>query len=709
MLFRPTPLMLAMMALSSQALADHVIEVQVPTGAASAFSVGPEQARKELERAPGGVTVVDSKDYLNGKAATLTDVFKLAPGVFAADRFGAEEARISIRGSGLQRTFHGRGLMLLQDGVPLNLADGSFDMQSVEPLAARYVEVERGANALRYGAGTLGGAINFISPTGRDAAPLTLRAEAGSFGYNRQQITGGAQQGQLDVYGSLTRFAQDGYRDHARQETWRLFSNLGIQVNDRVETRFYLTAVDTDSELPGSLTWAQLKNSPRMANPDSLARDSHRDFTLFRLANRTAVRHMDGSRTEFHAYYARKSLFHPLTNGSGLIEQDNQDYGLGVRHLRDTHWFGLDQDNVVGASLRAGINDDQSGNYALAQTAGNPVVVGNTPSTLRAKDKQRADNVELYAQSSWHLTPKWTAVGGAQWSQASRRRSDHCGSGVTNVCFRGNADGTGSATANPGPSYDIDYTRLSPKLGAIYQLAPGHQLYANYSGSFEPPSFSETVFAATFTPNRAQRARTLELGSRGEHRIADVRFAWDLALYRARVQDELLSIVLPGAITGTINADRTLHQGIEAGVRAEANRWRVLASYLYNDFRFKQSGDAGIATNNAIAGVPTQVFAAEAAMRLPHQLWLGPTLRAASRSWVDHANTLEAPGYAVFGLKLTQRLGSGLEWFVEGRNLGDTRYAATTGVARKAVGGGADVQFLPGDGRSVHVGMSKSF
>lgn len=707
--FRPTPLLLAIMAASSPALADHLIEVRVPTGGASAFSSNPEQARKELERAPGGVAVVDSKDYLNGKAATLTDVFKLAPGVFVADRFGAEESRLSIRGSGLQRTFHGRGLMLLQDGVPLNLADGSFDMQSVEPLAARYVEVERGANALRYGAGTLGGAINFISPTGRDAAPLVLRTEAGSFGYNRQQIAGGGQQGNLDAYGSLTRFAQEGYRDHSRQETWRLFSNLGIQINDRVETRFYMTAVDTDSELPGSLTWSDLKNNPRKANPDSLARDSHRDFTLFRLANRTAMRHDDGSTTEFHAYYARKSLFHPLTNGSGLIEQDNQDYGLGVRHLRDTRWFGVAQDNVVGASLRSGINDDRAGNYAVAQTPGSPVVVGNTPSTLRARDKQRADNVELYAQSSWHFTPRWTAVAGAQWSQASRRRTDQCSVGGVNVCFKGNADGTGNATANPGPTYDIDYTRLSPKLGAIYQLAVNHQLYANYSGSFEPPSFSEAVFATTFTANRAQRARTLELGSRGEQTVAGTRLAWDLALYRARVQDELLSIVLPGAISGTINADRTLHQGIEAGVRAEADHWRVLASYLYNDFRFKQSGDAVIATNNAIAGVPTQVFAAEAAVRLPRQIWVGPTLRAASRSWVDHANTLEAPGYAVYGLKLTQRLGGGLEWFVEGRNLGDTRYAATTGAARKAVGGGADVQFLPGDGRGVYVGLSKSF
>ncbi|MDH4653383.1 Plug domain-containing protein [Pseudomonas sp. JG-B] len=65
-------------------------------------------------------------------------------------RFGAEEARLSIRGSGLQRTFHGRGLLLMQDGAPVNLADGSFDFQTIEPLTTDHIEVLRGANAWRY-------------------------------------------------------------------------------------------------------------------------------------------------------------------------------------------------------------------------------------------------------------------------------------------------------------------------------------------------------------------------------------------------------------------------------------------------------------------------------------------------------------------------------------------------------------------------------
>ncbi|MGH8083360.1 MAG: TonB-dependent receptor plug domain-containing protein, partial [Lysobacter sp.] len=126
---------------------------------------GVERARERLDQRAGATSLVDGESYRDRRVGTLTDALGYAAGVFVQPRFGAEEARLSIRGSGLQRTFHGRGLELLQDGSPLNLADGGFDFQAVEPLSARYIEVYRGANALEFGAATLGGAINFVSPT----------------------------------------------------------------------------------------------------------------------------------------------------------------------------------------------------------------------------------------------------------------------------------------------------------------------------------------------------------------------------------------------------------------------------------------------------------------------------------------------------------------------------------------------------------------
>src|SRR3546814_10001572 len=71
-----------------------------------------------------------------------------SPGVFAQGRYG-EEARLSIRGSGIGRGFHLRGVTLLIDSAPVNTADGSGDFQEIDPLMLSHLEVYRGANGDR--------------------------------------------------------------------------------------------------------------------------------------------------------------------------------------------------------------------------------------------------------------------------------------------------------------------------------------------------------------------------------------------------------------------------------------------------------------------------------------------------------------------------------------------------------------------------------
>ena len=178
----------ALLALSQQALAEHegVIHVDEISVAAprpkSTTQPDAHTALHELNKTAGGVTVVEAEQFREGRVSNYNDTLGMASGVLAQSRFGSEETRLSIRGSGLQRTFHGRGLKLMQDGIPVNLADGSFDFPAIDPYATSYIEVHRGANALQYGASNLGGSINFISPTGYTAPRFEVRGETGSFG-----------------------------------------------------------------------------------------------------------------------------------------------------------------------------------------------------------------------------------------------------------------------------------------------------------------------------------------------------------------------------------------------------------------------------------------------------------------------------------------------------------------------------------------------
>ena len=141
-----------------------------------------QQALTEINNTPGGVALVPAAAYRNSTVAnTIKDILDYVPGVFAQPKWG-DDTRLSIRGSSLSRNFHLRGVQLYMDGIPINTADGYGDFQEIDPTAYKYVEVCKGANALQYGANSLGGAINFVIPTGRDPWPNGVSADMGAFG-----------------------------------------------------------------------------------------------------------------------------------------------------------------------------------------------------------------------------------------------------------------------------------------------------------------------------------------------------------------------------------------------------------------------------------------------------------------------------------------------------------------------------------------------
>eukprot|EP01032_Pedospumella_encystans_P037803 gene37803-42816_t len=198
------------------------VEVQAQREALSAASV--QVAKEKLNQTAGGTAVVEAENFEAGKAVTIKDMLDFTPGVFAQSR----------------RTFHMRGIRLLQDGIPINLADGGSDFQDIDPLALQHVEVYKGANALQYGAASLGGAINFVTPTGYTTPNSQLRLDTGSHEFARAQFNTGDVLGDWDYFASLSQLRSDGFRQFSRQKNTRLNANAGLKVSPQLETRFYV-------------------------------------------------------------------------------------------------------------------------------------------------------------------------------------------------------------------------------------------------------------------------------------------------------------------------------------------------------------------------------------------------------------------------------------------------------------------------------------
>lgn len=679
----PAPFALILFALAGTAAhADHSTAHQLETVTVTAVNPSTQNsiadARTEVARTAGGATVVEGADLRDQRGGTLTDALSQAAGVFAQSRFGSQEMRLSIRGSGLQRTFHLRGINVLQDGVPLNLADGSGDFQSIDTLAASHIEVFRGANALQYGGATLGGSINFVTDTGYTAGN-ELRLEGGSFGYQRAHASSGVVKDNLDGFASLGYYAADGFREHAEQREFRLTSNVGLRLANGIENRTFLTITRSDSELPGNLTQAQLQADPTQANAGNResANDNRRDTKLIRLANKSVARVSENTTTEVAVYTAMKRLDHPIFQ---VIQQDNFDYGVSLRLINTAALAGRSNRVVLGINPSYGLT---KGNNFI-NTPGSRSIGARTD-----RVRQAASNFVAYGENQFGLTERLTLVAGAQGFAAKRNNQDQfVPSGQTSS------------------SYDRSYLGFAPKIGGLYALREDVQVFGNVSGSFEPPSFGEGPQVIAGGPLKAQRGVTAEIGTRSKSK----QLSWDLSLYRAQLRNELLSTQVPvgGNQTSgvTVNADRTIHQGIEAAVSITPLPWAtVRLNGLYNDFTL--DGDASFG-DNTLPGIPEFLIRTEWRADFPlagQSQFIALTTESADDTVIDYANTFSAEGYTIFGIKAGGTLAGQLSWFAEGRNLADEKYAASTGVIRSA-NDNDQPQFLPGDGVSVYAGLT---
>ena len=246
-------------------------------------------ARQRLQSLPGTVNVVETADLPRGRGAYLEDLLRYQPGVVVQSAQGSEDTKLSIRGSGVQSD-NIRGVGVLVDGIPLNQADGEAFLQDLDIQSVQYAEVYRGADALRYGAIALGGAVNLVTVTGRTADPFTARASFGSFGLFEQQFTSGWSSGRWDVYGSVVNHVLDGCRDHARENYQKAFASLGYQLQPAAENRLYFFYGRLDQNNPSGLTKDELYADPRQTSPESVTQDWSTRWDYVRLMDRFGLR-----------------------------------------------------------------------------------------------------------------------------------------------------------------------------------------------------------------------------------------------------------------------------------------------------------------------------------------------------------------------------------------------------------------------------------
>ncbi|TXI11744.1 MAG: TonB-dependent receptor [Rhizobium sp.] len=689
---------LATMLSSHAVLANHAddattLPTVVVTGErGSITSASVDAQKRQLDQTAGSVGFVDSEDYQDRYASNLHDVLGNSPGVFVETRYG-QELRLSIRGSGLARGYHTRGLLILQDGIPTNLADGSGDYYQIDPLALRYSEIYKGGNGLAYGASTLGGAINFVTPTAYTAlAPASIRVEAG--GYGNERVSGQASGvfGNADALVNATLSHSDGWRDHSRGDYGQFNGNVGYRISSNVETRFYGGVYIVNQLLPGSLTAQQLEDDPRQATSSAKSGDQARDTRTERIANRTSFK-LDNGQIDLDSWFIHKSLNHPIFQ---VLDEHGNTYGFAPRYSGHFDLFGMRNELYSGLQFFGGRNHAQR--Y---------LNMGGSKGAQTLDSDQIARNYEAYFENRLFLSPTFALMTGAKFFRDERNYENH----------------------SSGKEDDKAYQGVNPKVGVLWLPKKDVQVFADIARSQDVPDFGDLNQTqpnnpgVVFVPLEAQKAWTLETGTRGK---LD-RLSWDFTVYYADLRHEMLQYSVNSDIpASTFNADRTYHRGMELGLSYEVLRDNFVAGdhimlnqmWTLNDFAFRNDAQYG---NNKIPGAPRNVLRTSIAYTQAGGFYFTPTLDWVPQgAWADDANTVRVKGYALLGLQTGMAWRNGISIFVDARNLADRRYVSDISTVTQAVPVAipasppnpavpASSIYYPGDGRNVYAGLRYSF
>lgn len=705
-----------------------------PINVESSQNVSSGSLRERLNALPGGVGLITANEMPETANLTLSKALSSVPGVVVQDFFGGnDQPRVQIRGSGLQQNPVERGILVLQNGLPINRADGSYIVGFANPQQADSIEVYRGYMANRLGATVLGGAINFASPTGSNSPGTKAVISGGSFGQFNFGGQAGGKKDNVDALIQADISRRDGFRDYNESQRISVNGNIGVELSENVTTRFFAGYTDLGFDVAGPLTKAMMEGNPRQVatgptfippstsiNPGpNVVRDKPR---------REASQFLIGSRTTatFDAHIYDVALGYTYTD-----DMFRFPISSGVRTTTGGDFTGLVRYAYKPDAASLLPLFESTAQYTIGSAdRGNYINQGGRTGAKFGESELDATTLSLY--SGLNL-PVWQSVflsPAISYAYATRDNKDTYNLATRPTIAYNPANPTmllpNGAVPTVSTNYNRTYSGWNPSLGLSYRPDSNQTIFAAVSRSFEPPTHDDLlatingtpnssagrpapgnpglVSAAFLTPNlKAQTATTIEGGWRGQRNV----FSWDAVVYYSWVNNELLSLRdATGASIGAINADKTTHFGIELGGGAKlTEQLTTRVAYTYQDFRFK---DDPVRGNNRLAGAPRHLinamlqFQATDAWRLQGAVRWSP-----DKTPVDNMNTLFADPYAVVDVRTEYKLNQHFTLFAEVTNLFNETYASSTLIVDVARPDQA--AFLPGDGRGYYGGIKAKF
>jgi Fe(3+) dicitrate transport protein len=690
----------------------------------------------ELGRIPGSATLVAPAALEIWRVPTMNDALRRVPGVAIREEEGlALRPNIGIRGLNPTRSTK---VLLLEDGIPVVFAPYGDNAAYYHPPITRFerVEILRGSGQIAFGPQTVGGVINYITPSIPQGSAARVSVASGDRGLLDMNARGTMHFGRVGTLAAVSHRQAEGARE-----------NTGAQVNDvmlkataSLDARNAFTVRGNWYRERSNVTYSGLTEAEWAADPRSnpFANDSMKldrwgvsathalAFTpMIRLTTTAYASGVDRDwwRQSSNSAQRPNDASDPACGGMANLQTTCGNEG----RLRSYRHFGVEPRLRVQYELLGLASELETGARFHIEEQDRRQVNGASPTARLAGPAEdpnsglREDN--LRQNTAWSgfaqqrvLLGHFTVTPGVRVEHVSYERTNRLN----------------------GATGTTELTQVIPGIGMTYEARPGLLLFGGAHRGFAPPRTEDVIDNGTGSSIDLdpELSWSYEAGFRGHAGPLNV----EVTAFRMDFTNQIVAASVAGGTGAALtNAGRTLHQGAEVGIRLDAAPLlRTAGPYVetsltwlptarYDDERYAWIGTGGSdvgkvyaaqnaagtrervsVTGNRLPYAPEMTYTIAAGFHRPNGLDLRVERYAVAEQFADAANARVTvadgqqgvlPAYALWNVSASHRIArTGTRIFMNVRNLTDELYIAdrTRGL-------------LPGAPRAVQVGLRQEF
>jgi catecholate siderophore receptor len=288
----------------------------------------------------------------------------------------------------------------------------------------------------------------------------------------------------------------------------------------------------------------------------------------------------------------------------------------------------------------------------------NEPIAGFAPVRTLAESTGGTTTVGAYAFDTVEVSSRVQLSGGFRYDRYSTefRAVDAAGATTTNLDF---SDGV-----------------MSGKASVLVRVAPQGNLYLSWGTSVTPPGTANFTLSAQANnqnnpSTKPQESTNIELGSKWD--VAGGRLSLTGAIFRTENENVIFTIDAT-AIPPLFNQDDgQLVKGFTLGAMGRiTDRWDVLANFGYLDTEQQSQNPANDGRRMLLT--PKYSSSLWTTYRLPKNVMVGGGVRHVDDVFVNAANTIKAPGYALVDALVQYAVNTNLSFRVNVSNLTDEIY-----------------------------------